>query len=144
MQTCADLGVGKARLTRRRGFGVRDNVTPDHMSCLSRVCLCSISSTRTHTHRTNTCPPTLRGLLVFLLFSRRINWVFPPLRALVSSGKKDESPDVDDSGRMGPNLVFGRTRLVGRLHLVRVLLHRFPARCRDGHGSKARELVTAN
>lgn len=30
-------------------------------------------------------------------------------------------------GRMGPNLVFGRTRLVGRLHLVRMMLHTFRA-----------------
>ena len=45
-----------------------------------------------------------------------------------------QSRDGDDSGRMGPSLVFGRTRLVGRLHLLwsRVLLHRSRARCRDG------------
>lgn len=45
---------------------------------------------------------------------------------------------------MRPNLAVGRTRLVGGLHLVRVLLHITRARSRDGHGPNARELVTAN
>lgn len=36
MQTCVDLGVGKARLTGRRGSGAHDNVTSDHM-CVSAM-----------------------------------------------------------------------------------------------------------
>lgn len=84
---CADLGVRKARLTRRRGSAVRDNVTPDDMCCLSHVCLRSRAHPRTHSHM------HAHAELDVFLFSRRMNWGFPLLSGpLVWSGKRTSLP----------------------------------------------------
>lgn len=98
----ADLGVRKARLTRRRGSAVR--AMSPHTTCV--VSAMSVSAlgraqhTRSHNHP---CPHTHRCACL----SRRMHGLSPPFsQTPCLVGKKEQSPDVDDSGRMGPSLDF--------------------------------------